>query len=346
MAEALAFAQLRAWAAEEGLHALAAIPLPEKMDGGGLEQMLADGVGDMQWLARHADIRRQPRHLLPSAHSLIVVALPYQAQAVEDQHQHLRCARYAAGKDYHGILRSALARMGKRITGAQPGTSSRACVDSAPINERSLAQMAGLGWIGRNALLISPRQGSYRFLGVLLTDAEIAFHWENDDADRCGVCTACHQACPTAALVGRRVLSERCISYLTIEHQGIIPKDLAQHFQGWWYGCDRCQEVCPWNRFAPAAGDSRLLGQEDDQRLMALTTPQDFAEYFAGRPQRRAGFTRFRRNLLVALWSRQQYADCAAICAATPLPLVCAQADALGLVGRAAQSPSPGPPIS
>lgn len=287
-------AEMRALAAAEGLQVLAVIPPPGDLDPAGLDRLLADGVGELGWLAEHRELRLRGDGLLPGAQALWCVAWHYQPDLGCDG---LKRARYAAGKDYHVILREKLARIGKRLGGGQ-----RAFVDSAPANERTLAYLAGLGWIGRNALLISPTAGSYRLLGFLLTTVPCATLHGGEATPRCGSCTRCEDACPTRALVGGRVLTERCISYLTIEHRGVIPRDLATHFDGWWMGCDRCQEVCPWNRFAPEAADPRLTGQERDAGLLAVTA-EDFDAVFAGRAVRRLGWERFRRNLLVALFS-------------------------------------------
>jgi len=325
--ESLTFATVAAACAREGLDALAVIAPPGRLDPAGLDALIADGLGDLGWLADRREQRLDPLALLPSARAILAVAWAYQAEAGDEV---LRRGRYAAGKDYHVLLREKLARIGKALaTGHDQTWASRALVDSAPFNERTVARLAGLGWIGRNALLISPTTGSYRFLGFLLTEAPLAVQHGGHGADRCGSCTACERRCPTAALVGRRVLTTRCISYLTIEHQGVIARELATHFAGWWFGCDICQEVCPWNRFAPPAADARLAGHELDADLLAVTAA-DYDQHFAGRAIRRLGWERFRRNLLVALWSVGRVDDCRPIIA-EGLPLVVAQAEELGL---------------
>ena len=315
------FSHLVDLAAREGLRALAVLAPPGRLPSAPLDQMFADGVGGLTWLLAQREMRMEPTAMLPDAQSLVVVAWHYQPDA---QCGDLRRARYAAGKDYHILLRQKLGRIGRAL-----GASQRACVDSAPISERTLAQLAGLGWIGRNALVIDPTAGTYRLLGVLLTGALIERHDGGKSRDRCGVCTACETACPTKALINRRVLTERCISYLTIEHQGIIPRELALLFDGWWFGCDRCQEVCPWNRFAPEASDPRLTGTELDATLLTITAEQ-FDPHFAGRAIRRLGYVRFRRNLLVALVSLGRHAECGPLLA-EGLPLVLAQARELQL---------------
>lgn len=311
----------------EGLAYLAAIPVPGSLDPGGLERLLADGVGDMAWLRQISELRLDPRGLLPTARSLLCVAWHYdRGDAGEGG---LRRAAYAAGKDYHTLLRPKLGRIGIALARHQGvAWKHRACVDSAPLNERTLARLAGLGWIGRNALLISPRSGSYRLLGFLLTEAPLQPFQAGLGADRCGACHRCETACPTAALVGGRCLTTRCISYLTIEHRGVIPRELAEHFGGWWFGCDACQDVCPWNRFAPPGEDRRLAGQDHASELISLAADR-FDAHFAGRAIRRLTWERFRRNLLVALWSLGRHQDYAPLLA-EGLPLVLAQAAALG----------------
>ncbi len=311
----------------EGLSHLACLDVPPDLDPGGLDRMLADGVGDLAWIADKRELRLRPNALLPTARAILCVAWHYEAPVPAAG---LRRAAYAAGKDYHALLRPKLGRVGAALNAAcgRPW-EHRACVDSAPLNERTLARLAGLGWIGRNALLISPDRGSYRLLGFLLTEAPLAEVAGGHGANRCGSCTRCETACPTAALTGGRCLTERCISYLTIEHRGVIARELAVRFNGWWFGCDICQEVCPWNRFAPPGEDRRLSGSDIEADLLALTAER-FDAHFAGRPIRRMGWQRFRRNLLVALWSLGRLDEARAI-AGDDIPLVRDQARELGL---------------
>lgn len=312
----------------EGLSHLAAIPLPGPLDPAGLDRLLADGVGDLAWLVRDRDLRLDPAGLLPTARSILCVAWHYAPGS--DCGGGLRRAAYAAGKDYHTLLRPKLGRVGlalDRLCGTR--LAHRACVDSAPLNERTLARIAGLGWLGRNALLISPDTGSNRVLGFLLTEAELEPFRGPHGEDRCGSCRRCETACPTGALVAGRCLTERCISYLTIEHRGVIPRELAARFQGWWFGCDACQEVCPWNRFAPPGEDRRLMGGDRSEDLLAVRA-DTFDAWFAGRAVRRLSWPRFRRNLLVGLWSVGRAAEAAPIIA-EGLELVLAQAAELGL---------------
>jgi epoxyqueuosine reductase len=349
----------------EGLTHLASLDAPASLDPAGLERMLADGIGDLAWIARERDLRLRPTGMLPTARSILCVAWHYWPgeglgvsatgrttpfsrrcdvrPSPDDPHLGgtapggLRRAAYAAGKDYHDLLRPKLGRVGRALNAAcGQSWEHRACVDSAPLNERTLARLAGLGWLGKNALLISPDTGSYRLLGFLLTEAPLTAVHGGHGEDRCGSCTRCETACPTKALSGGRCLTERCISYLTIEHQGVIPRALATQFNGWWFGCDICQEVCPWNRFAPPGEDRRLAGRDHEADLLAVTA-DSYDRHFAGRAIRRLGWPRYRRNLLVALWSLGRL-DEARVVAADGLELVQAQAAELEL-GRNAPGP-------
>jgi epoxyqueuosine reductase len=316
------FAEVRRCFGAQGLEALAVLAPPGPLDDARFALMLADGIGDLAWLERTRDLRRDPARVLPGLRSIVATALPYQPEPGSGP---LRRARYAAGKDYHRLLRMKL-ELGHRALEAAHGArwEHRAAADSAPLDERTLARRAGLGWLGRNALVIAPEAGTWRLLGFLLTTAPLAPHHAGQDADRCGSCRACETRCPTRALVDRRVLTERCISYLTIEHQGVIPRALAERFEGWWFGCDLCQEACPWNRFAGPAADPRLTGSDADAALLGVGAA-DFDAHFAGRAVRRIGYERFRRNLLCALASLGRRDECAALLA-EGLPLVLAQA--------------------
>ncbi len=321
------FNTLQTLCEEQSLFALATCAATGPNDPQHMEQLLSDGVGDMEYLTRQQELRSDPDHLLPNYTHILACALPYQNTREE---QELKRARYAAGKDYHKIFRKKLAAIGQAInTQTNSSFESRACVDSAPLNERSLAQHVGLGWLGKNALLIHPKRGSYHFLGFLLTTAPLEIVHGASNEDRCGTCTACHDHCPTHALIDRRVLSERCISYLTIEHQGVIEKSLAKHFQGWWYGCDICQEVCPWNKFSVPSGDQRFIGEDSEHDILQLRE-EEFSTFTQGRALGRISYAQFRRNLLVALWSLKRHTDCQNF-DTEGLELVEAQARELGI---------------
>jgi len=282
-------------------------------------------AGEMSYLERGADKRKDTSLPFPQARSAIVVGLDYGGKQPAGP-----IARYARGDDYHDVMlakldelqRSAEAIVGRRI-------AAKAYVDTGPILERDLAQRAGLGWIGKNTNLINPDRGSFFFLGVLLTDLEL----ESDppfEADRCGTCTKCIEACPTDAILEPRVLdATRCISYLTIEHRTSVAEELRPLIGELVYGCDICQDVCPWNhRFAHESGDASLAPRSENvdadiAELLRLNDAQ-FAERFRGSPVTRAKRRGLARNAAIVLGNRRDPRDIPALTAALddPEPLV------------------------
>ena len=203
----------------------------------------------MGYLERRVEERLDPARVLPEARSVLCVALNYyQGEAPDPSWRPV--ARYAWGRDYHDVIGPRLERLAAHLAEAA-GARSRGYVDTGPVLERDLAARAGLGWIGKNTMLLHPRLGSWFFIGVLLTTAELAH--DQPLADRCGTCRACLDACPTGAFVAPYVLdARRCVSYLTIEHRGDIAPEAHAGMAGWQFGCDICQDVCPWNRKAPS----------------------------------------------------------------------------------------------
>lgn len=271
-------------------------------------EWLAKGcAGDMTYLARGADKRGDTRLPLEGARSAIVVALDYGGRQPAGP-----VARYARGDDYHELMWDRLEALHRWISEqcGQP-VRGKAYVDTGPILERDLARRAGLGWIGKNTMLISPKRGSFFFLGALLLDLEL----ESDapfEGDRCGTCTRCLDACPTQAFVAPRVMdATRCISYLTIEHRSDIAPELRPLIGELLYGCDICQDVCPWNvRFArDIAEDSpfwprEVLGAKDARTLARelLAMPQEeFSAAFRKSPMKRAKLQGLKRNAAVVL---------------------------------------------
>jgi len=219
------------------------------------------------WLRRHLPLRSSPESLLPGTQSVIMLATDYDAKTVSSRESpnHGQIARYAVGRDYHDVLRSRLNHLGGWLEHAIPGCKTRGVVDSAPLAEREFAARAGLGWFGKNTMLIDQGAGSYFFLSGLLATVALPTH-QPIEVDHCGTCTACLDICPTDALPQPRVLdATRCISALTIEDRGPVEGALRSHFGNWIFGCDLCQEVCPWNRHAPGTEDPELQAIENEE---------------------------------------------------------------------------------
>jgi len=220
-----------------------------------LDWLKAGFHGEMTYLATRKEAYRNPASILPNVRSLIMFGFPYDnVPTPAPRPGYGIIARYTRSKDYHHIVRQRLKPLEDMLIAECPGSSVRGVVDTAPLLERDFAQLAGLGWIGKNTSLIHPEQGSYMFLAALLTTAEL----EPDPPftnDLCRRCSACLRSCPTGALVGPRTLdARRCLSYLTIELRGFVPQDLRDAIGHWFFGCDLCQEACPWNqKVSPAA---------------------------------------------------------------------------------------------
>jgi epoxyqueuosine reductase len=254
-------------------------------------------AGEMRYLTdRRAELRRDPRHLLPAARSVICVGKLYNTSPeIRDP----PVSRYAWGsRDYHDVLREGLQTMVGRLREIEP-FESKICVDTAPLLERSYARMAGLGWIGKNTCLIHEPLGSWFFLGEILTSLEL--EPDAPPPDRCGTCTRCIDACPTQALVpdgpGWMLDSRRCISYLTIELRSPVPEELRGGVGAHVFGCDICQEVCPWNSRAPVSDNPAFARREmPPVEEMARMTEEQFRDFTRGTPLARPKYEAFRRN--------------------------------------------------
>ncbi len=266
--------------------------------------------GEMHWMQRHGTLRSRPAELLPGALRVVSVRLDYwpaearDAGAVLADAQLAYVSRYALGRDYHKIMRRSLAQLATELAARIGPFGHRVCVDSAPVLERALARDAGLGWIGKHTNLIARDAGSYFFLGEILTDLPLPI--DQPASAHCGSCSACLPACPTAAIVAPwRLDARRCISYLTIEHPGAIPRPLRAAMGNRIYGCDDCQLVCPWNKFARAAShpDLKVRHGLDAPRLPELLDwdRETFERRLEGSPIRRIGYERWSRNIAVAL---------------------------------------------
>jgi epoxyqueuosine reductase len=222
-------------------------------------QWLDDGqAGTMAYLAARFEERTDPSVYLPGAQSVICVALNYFAplEPPADAGSQGRIARYALGDDYHEIIKPRLHQLSDWLRQQAPEAQTRCAVDTAPVMEKELSARAGVGWIGKNTCLINQEIGSWLLLGEVLTT--LALPADSPGIDRCGTCTRCLEACPTQALTPYRLDATKCISYLTIEHSGEIDPALQGKMGNWLYGCDICQEVCPWNRRAPWTNDPAL----------------------------------------------------------------------------------------
>jgi epoxyqueuosine reductase len=276
----------------------------------GLERWLAAGHhGTMGWMEARAEQRVSPLALWPEARSAIALGMSYAPAgdplALAGHPELGRISAYARGGDYHKTVKRGLKALARFIAAAAP-SELKVFVDTAPVMEKPLAQAAGIGWQGKHTNLVSREHGSWLFLGVILTSLELAPDAPLNDGDHCGSCSRCLDACPTAAFVGpHRIDARRCISYLTIEHDGPIPKEFRRAIGNRIYGCDDCLAVCPWNRFAEAAAANRTFAARAElaaPRLADLLALDDaaFRSLFAGSPIKRIGRDRFVRNCLIA----------------------------------------------
>jgi epoxyqueuosine reductase len=278
------------------------------------EWVAAGFAGEMRYLTdRRAQVRDDPRNLLASARSVICVGklyntpLPYSTEIRDDTRAWI--SRYAWGDDYHDTVRRGLERLDAMLRERAGGTyESKLCVDTAPLLERSYARAAGLGWIGKNTCLINQGGGSWFFLGEILTSLEI--EPDAPPPDRCGTCTRCIDACPTAAIDadGYTLDARRCISYFTIELRSAVPEEWRAAVGGHVFGCDICQDVCPWNRRAAVTNDAVFAPREFAPRLerLAAMEKEEFQAMFRGAPVTRAKYSGFLRNVAVAMGARHR----------------------------------------
>lgn len=273
-----------------------------------LERWVAQGHGaELGYMTRNPPERADPRTLQKSVRTVVSVAVNHYATAPAFAHEgrYGRVARYAWGRDYHDVVLPRLRALARELGEAFGGRARAAC-DHSPILERAFAARSGLGFFGKNTCLIRPRSGSWFFLGELLLEAELP-GLGTPTEDHCGTCTACLDACPTSAFPAAFELdARRCISYLTIEHRGAIPVELRERMGAWVFGCDICQEVCPFNRFAEPAAWPELdaaagVGPRLDlEELLAIESDDAFQSRFAGTPLARPGRVGLQRNAVVA----------------------------------------------
>jgi len=290
---------------EAGFDRVGCLPLSEAGDPR-FEEWLASGMhGEMSYLPRHAPAKTNPERAFPQFRTVVVAAMEYGAGTPAPTDPLVgNISRYALGDDYHDVLKQRMRLAVQSLRALDPELRTRIFVDTGPINEKLVARKAGLGWVGRNTNLINPSVGSYLFLALLLVDAELEATGP-EEPDRCGLCEDCIPACPTGAIVAPYVLdARRCISYLTIELRGAVPRDLRGLVGNRIFGCDDCQEVCPWNRFARAAAPEQLTqrpGFRDRTLEEWLALDEDsWTATFAGSPITRPGYVGFLRNVVVA----------------------------------------------
>lgn len=274
------------------------------------EWLQAGFAGEMQYLARREAAYEHPRHVSATVRSVVMLAINYRtAEPAAPASNEGRVARYAWGSaDYHDLLRDRLRRLADYLHQQRPGCTTRGVVDTAPLLERDFARLAGLGWFGKNTMLINKQAGSWLLLAAMLTDVDLDPDMAHQTS-HCGTCTRCLEICPTDAFVEPYVLDARkCISYLTIELKGSIPRDLRSGIGEWVFGCDLCQDVCPWNRKAPRSNEAAFEPQPDlhpaDCVAILQMNCEQFQQRFAQSPLGRPGFDGLRRNAAIVLGNR------------------------------------------
>ena len=308
---ALVAQRIRALAAEAGFQRCGISGIELGADEIHLRDWLAQGLyGSMEWMARHGDLRSRPAELVPGTLRVVSVGLDYgrrddtEAWQTLDDGERAYVARYALGRDYHKLMRQRLQRLADRIAELVGPFGHRVFVDSAPVLERALARNAGLGWIGKHTCLIDRDGGSWFFLGEIYLDLPLPV--DVPATAHCGTCSRCIDVCPTQAITAPyRLDARRCISYLTIENDGPIPLEFRIPIGNRIFGCDDCQLVCPWNKFAKRSDepDFRARNKLDEASLAELFawTEAEFLQRTEGSAIRRSGYRRWLRNIAVAL---------------------------------------------
>ncbi len=256
--------------------------------------------GNMAYMANNFDMRVDPRRLMPEARSVLSLMCNYYPQPTPAPKSKFIISKYAYGRDYHRVISKKLNRLIDHIREELGEVNARACVDSAPVMEKAWAARSGMGWIGKHTNLLTSRAGSFFFLSEIFLDIELEY--DRPAADYCGKCRRCIDACPTGAIVEPYVLdAARCISYLTIELKGAIPKELAGKYKGWIFGCDICQDVCPFNRFSRPnqepefAPSAELFAMIDDE--WRTLTEERYKKLFRGSAVKRAKYKGLMRNI-------------------------------------------------
>ncbi len=274
-----------------------------------LQAWLSQGYqAEMEWMVTHYDKRRDPGSLMEGTRSILCVAMNYYTpdEYAQGDTTTLKIAKYARGTDYHYVLKDRLKALLAYAQALNPQLQGRALTDSAPIMEKPLAVKAGLGWMGKNGNVILPGEGSFFFLGELLLNVPLDYDLATE-ANHCGSCRRCLDACPTEAIVEAGVIdANRCISYWTIEYKGdAFPPAIQRNLSGWFFGCDICQDVCPWNvKFAKPTQEPlfqpRPLNQNPDGALLMALNEDEFKEYYRKSPVKRTKLSGLRRNINMA----------------------------------------------
>jgi epoxyqueuosine reductase len=268
--------------------------------------------GQMRWMSRDPEMRSDPVKLFPAARSVIVVAMNYYTDAQHSGNPGTgKVSRYAWGDDYHDVVGEKLRSLLSWVQQEAPGVEGKVCVDIQPMMDKAWAARAGLGWIGKHTNLITPEYGSWVFIGELLLNIDLEYDREIID-DHCGTCTLCIEACPTQAITEPYVVdSNKCISYATIElrEPQIVP-EVAEKLDGWFYGCDICQDVCPWNRFEQVTDEPRFQprsGNVNTELAEVLEmTPATYAAHFRGSAMKRAKLSGLQRNARTLIHNRER----------------------------------------
>lgn len=271
-----------------------------------LQEWLSRGYhGTMEWMSRNLDKRIDPRNIVAGARSVVCVALNYYTPVKHANENGVgKISRYAWGDDYHDILTEKLKRLWSWMQEEFPGVEGRYYVDTGPVMDKVWAQRAGIGWIAKHSNVITQEYGSWVFLGEIITTLDL--DCDSPATDHCGDCTLCIEACPTEAIVEPYVVdSNRCISYLTIEHRGEIAEALARRFEGWVYGCDICQDVCPWNeKFSATTLEDSFLPREwnisPDLQELGKLSQEEFTKRYKGSPMKRTKREGLVRNATAA----------------------------------------------
>jgi epoxyqueuosine reductase len=310
--------QIKIWGREMGFQQLGITDTDLSQQEVQLQAWLDKGYhGDMGWMAEHGTMRSRPDELVSGTIRVISARMDYlpgdtqQIQVLKNPEQ-AYVSRYSLGRDYHKLIRKRLSKLAKmiedaaqQIPGLEQDVAQRAFVDSAPVMERALAAKAGLGWVGKHTLVLNAKAGSWFFLGEIYTNLPLPVD-NNLQENQCGECTACLKVCPTDAFTGPYELdARRCISYLTIEYDGVIPEEFREPMGNRVFGCDDCQAICPWNKYASPSEERDFSPRHDLDKAPLLDLfnwqEDEFLKKTEGSPIRRIGYQRWLRNLSIGL---------------------------------------------